>query len=102
VSEPIARQLKTLWFAHTSFFSHEPMEALAASLVEGAPQPLAKVYFTSGGSKAVEAALNLAREYHIERRPGLALGAGAGGRPRLETARSTGPRGSMPASSKKR
>lgn len=67
VSEAIARQLKTLPFAHTSFFSNEPMEALAARLVEGAPQPLAKVYFTSGGSEAMEAALKLARQYHVER-----------------------------------
>ena len=67
VSEAIARQLKTLPFAHTSFFSNEPMEALASRLVEGAPRPLAKVYFTSGGSEAMEAALKLARQYHLER-----------------------------------
>jgi len=67
VTEAIARQLKTLPFAHTSFFSNEPMEALAARLVDGAPRPLAKVYFTSGGSEAMEAALKLARQYHIER-----------------------------------
>ena len=66
VTDAIARQLKTLPFAHTSFFSNEPMEALAARLVEGAPRPLAKVYFTSGGSEAMEAALKLARQYHLE------------------------------------
>jgi adenosylmethionine-8-amino-7-oxononanoate aminotransferase len=67
VTDAIARQLKTLPFAHTSFFSNEPMEALAARLVEGAPRPLAKVYFTSGGSEAMEAALKLARQYHLEK-----------------------------------
>ena len=67
VTEAIARQLKTLPFAHTSFFSNQPMEALAARLVEGAPAPLDKVYFTSGGSEAMEAALKLARQYHLER-----------------------------------
>src|SRR4051812_27100450 len=49
VSEPIARQLKTAVVRAYLFL-----------------QP-----------RAVEAALNLARQYHIERRPGLALGAGA-------------------------
>ncbi len=67
VTDAIARQLETLPFAHTSFFSNEPMEALAARLVEGAPRPLAKVYFTSGGSEAMEAALKLARQYHLEK-----------------------------------
>ena len=67
VIEAIAQQLEALPFAHTSFFSNEPMEALAARLVESAPRPLDKVYFTSGGSEAMEAALKLARQYHVEK-----------------------------------
>jgi hypothetical protein len=43
------------------------MEALAAALVDGAPRPLDKVYFTSGGSEATEAALKLARQYFVEK-----------------------------------
>jgi adenosylmethionine-8-amino-7-oxononanoate aminotransferase len=67
VIEAIQRQLETLPFAHTSFFSNEPMEALAAALIEGAPRPLDRVYFTSGGSEAMEAALKLARQYFVEK-----------------------------------
>ena len=67
VIEAIARQLEALPFAHTSFFSNEPMEALAERLVADAPRPLDKVYFTSGGSEAMEAALKLARQYHVEK-----------------------------------
>ena len=67
VIEAIQRQLEALPFAHTSFFSNEPMEALADALIDGAPRPLDKVYFTSGGSEATEAALKLARQYFVEK-----------------------------------
>ena len=67
VIDAIERQLEALPFAHTSFFSNEPMEALADALIDGAPQPLDKVYFTCGGSEAVEAALKLARQYFVEK-----------------------------------
>jgi adenosylmethionine-8-amino-7-oxononanoate aminotransferase len=68
VIEAIQRQATKLAYAHTSFFSNEPMEALADFLVERAPGSLSKVYFVSGGSEAVEASLKLARQYFVERR----------------------------------
>src|SRR5918912_2146235 len=67
VSDAIARQLAALPYAHTSFFTNEPMEALAERLVATAPAPLDKVYFTAGGSEAMEAALKLGRQYFIEK-----------------------------------
>jgi adenosylmethionine-8-amino-7-oxononanoate aminotransferase len=67
VVRAIQEQLGRLPFAHTSFFSNEPMEALADVLVTHAPTPLEKVYFVSGGSEAVEAALKLARQYFVEK-----------------------------------
>jgi len=67
VVKAIQEQLGTLPFAHTSFFTNEPMEALADALVERAPAPLEKVYFVSGGSEAIEAALKLARQYFVEK-----------------------------------
>jgi adenosylmethionine-8-amino-7-oxononanoate aminotransferase len=63
----IQRQLEKLPFAHTSFFSNEPMEALADALIARAPKSFDKVYFVSGGSEAVEAALKLARQYFVEK-----------------------------------
>jgi len=57
VSDAIAGQLAKLPYAHTSFFSNEPMEALATRLIATAPAALDKVYFTSGGAEAMEAAL---------------------------------------------
>lgn len=59
-------QIDRLAYAHTSFFTSEVSEALADHLVEHAPAGLDQVYFVSGGSEAVEAALKLARQYFVE------------------------------------
>ncbi|MDX1609680.1 MAG: aspartate aminotransferase family protein [Halofilum sp. (in: g-proteobacteria)] len=67
VIEAIRDQVSRLAYAHTAFFTNEPMEALAATLAEAAPGDLERVYFVSGGSEAVEAALKLARQYWVER-----------------------------------
>ena len=67
VVHAIQEQLARLPFAHTSFFTNEPLEALADALVSRAPAPLEKAYFVSGGSEAVEAALKLARQYFVEK-----------------------------------
>ena len=66
VIEAIKAQLDRLPFAHTSFFTNQPMEDLACELVEHAPAGIERVYFCSGGSEAVEAALKLARQYFVE------------------------------------
>jgi adenosylmethionine-8-amino-7-oxononanoate aminotransferase len=66
VIDAIKAQLDQLPFAHTSFFTNEPMEDLACELVENAPAGIERVYFCSGGSEAVEAALKLARQYFVE------------------------------------
>jgi adenosylmethionine-8-amino-7-oxononanoate aminotransferase len=61
------RQLDKLAYAHTSFFSSEPAEALAECLAADAPGDLRHVYFVSGGSEGIEAALKMARQYFVER-----------------------------------
>ncbi len=60
-------QLDKLAFAHTSFFTSEVAEQLADDLVAHAPAGLNHVFYVSGGSEAVEAALKLARQYYVER-----------------------------------
>jgi adenosylmethionine-8-amino-7-oxononanoate aminotransferase len=67
VIQAIQRQLEKLPFAHTSFFTNEPMEELADALIARAPKSFDKVYFVSGGSEAIEAALKLARQYFVEK-----------------------------------
>lgn len=66
IIEAIREQVGNLAYAHTSFFTNEPMEALADLLIEGAPAGISKAYFVSGGSEAIEAALKLARQYFVE------------------------------------
>ena len=60
-------QIDRIAFAHTSFFSSDPIEELADMLAGSAPGDLNKVYFSSGGSEAIEAALKLARQYFLEK-----------------------------------
>jgi adenosylmethionine-8-amino-7-oxononanoate aminotransferase len=59
-------QIDRIAYAHTSFFTTEVSERLADHLVTHAPEGLDHVYFVSGGSEAVEAALKLARQYFVE------------------------------------
>jgi adenosylmethionine-8-amino-7-oxononanoate aminotransferase len=60
-------QLDQLAYAHTSFFTSQVAEELADDLVAHAPAGLGHVFYVSGGSEAVEAALKLARQYFVER-----------------------------------
>ncbi len=70
----IKTQLDKLEFAHTGFFTSEPAEQLANTLIANVPgnvplsalEKLDRVYFVSGGSEAIEAALKLARQYFLE------------------------------------
>jgi adenosylmethionine-8-amino-7-oxononanoate aminotransferase len=59
-------QIDRLAYAHTSFFSTAVAEQLADQLITTAPDGMSHVYFVSGGSEAVEAALKMARQYFVE------------------------------------
>jgi adenosylmethionine-8-amino-7-oxononanoate aminotransferase len=59
-------QIDRLAYAHTSFFTSDVAEALADQLTRTAPPDLARVYFVSGGSEAIEASLKMARQYFVE------------------------------------
>ncbi|MBU9220296.1 aspartate aminotransferase family protein [Burkholderia multivorans] len=67
VIDAIKRQVQQLPYAHTSFFTTDAAEELADRLVAAAPAGLEHVYFVSGGSEAIEAALKLARQYFVEK-----------------------------------
>src|SRR6202521_5428509 len=60
-------QLDRLAYAHTSFFTTQVAEELADDLIAHAPRGIGHVFYVSGGSEAVEAALKLARQYFVER-----------------------------------
>lgn len=59
-------QLDHLEYAHTSFFTTQAAEDLADELVAHAPAGMGHVFYVSGGSEAIEAALKLARQYFVE------------------------------------
>lgn len=67
IADVVARQTKTLAYAHTSFFTSEPAEALAEYLLGHEPGGLSHAYFVSSGSEAVEACLKMARQYFVEK-----------------------------------
>ena len=63
----IAEQAGRLEYVHTGFFTTDAAEELAALLAEMSGGALERVWYTSSGSEATEAALKLARQYHLER-----------------------------------
>ncbi len=60
-------QLDRLEYAHTSFFTTDAAEELGNELITHAPAGMSHVYFVSGGSEGIEAALKMARQYFFER-----------------------------------
>jgi adenosylmethionine-8-amino-7-oxononanoate aminotransferase len=59
-------QIDRIAYAHTSFFTTDVAEQLADRLVADAPAGISHVYFVSGGSEAIEAALKMARQHFVE------------------------------------
>ena len=62
--EAAARQVEELDFYTLWSYAHPRAIELAARIASLAPGDLNRVFFTSGGSEAVESALKLARNYH--------------------------------------
>jgi adenosylmethionine-8-amino-7-oxononanoate aminotransferase len=59
-----ADQAKELGFYTNWSYAHPRAIELAARIAELAPGDLNRVFFTSGGSEAVESAIKLSRQYH--------------------------------------
>jgi adenosylmethionine-8-amino-7-oxononanoate aminotransferase len=67
IVDAAAAQAKELSYVYYHHFTNETQERLARRLLEVAAPAMARVRFVSGGSEANEAALRLARSYHVER-----------------------------------
>lgn len=69
VRDAVTAQMNTLSFAHTGLFTNEPAERLADFLIARAPEGTGegRVMYLGSGSEAMEAAMKLARQYHLER-----------------------------------
>jgi len=64
VAQAGADQARELGFFTNWTYAHPPSIELAARIASLAPGDLNRVFFTSGGSEAVESALKLCRQYH--------------------------------------
>jgi len=60
-----SKQAETMAFFPVWGMAHPPAAALAAKLAELSPGDMDRVFFTSGGSEAVESAWKLARQYFL-------------------------------------
>ena len=64
IGEAAKRQIEELGFYTNWTYAHPRAIELAAKIAELAPGDLNRVFFTSGGSEAVESAFKLVRQYH--------------------------------------
>jgi adenosylmethionine-8-amino-7-oxononanoate aminotransferase len=67
LADAAARQSRELAFFTNWSYAHPRSIELATKLAELAPGDLNRVFFTSGGSEAVETAIKLVRQYHLLR-----------------------------------
>lgn len=65
ILEAMWKQAAQVSFAYRTQFENEPAVELGRALVERLTGGLERVFYVSGGSKAVEAAIKLARQFHV-------------------------------------
>lgn len=66
IANAAATQAEKLGFFPLWSYAHQPAIELAARIAKLAPGDLNRVFFTSGGSEAVESAWKLVRQYYAE------------------------------------
>lgn len=67
MAEAIAKQAEELAYASPFVFLSKPAIALSKKLAEISPEPLTRVFISSGGAEAVEAAFAMARQYYFNK-----------------------------------
>ena len=70
VWDALAQEGERVTFVYSAGFTHPWQEQLASAILELAPDNMAAVYFTSGGSEANESAWKLSRQYFVEQGKG--------------------------------
>ena len=69
VRQAVLNQMDQVSYCHSLFYGTAAAEDLAKLLTESSGGELVRAFFISSGSEAVEAALKLARQYHMEKKP---------------------------------
>lgn len=69
IAKAIADQMDKVSYCHSLFYATDATEDLADLLVESTNGEMARAFIISSGSEAIEAALKLARQYHLEKSP---------------------------------
>lgn len=66
ILQKVAYQMGKVGYVHGTQFTTQSIEEYAEALGKILPKGLEKIYFLSGGSESVEAAIKLARQYYLE------------------------------------
>ncbi|KAK3110202.1 hypothetical protein LTR53_015758 [Teratosphaeriaceae sp. CCFEE 6253] len=69
VRKAINDQMDSVSYCHSLFYATSAAEDLASFLIDSTDGEMARAFFISSGSEAIEAALKLARQYHLEKKP---------------------------------
>lgn len=66
VAQAVYDQILRADYIHPTMFTTAPVEKLATALAAHAPEGMDRFYFLSGGAEAVETAVKMARQIHLE------------------------------------
>lgn len=66
IARAVFKQVMQCDYVHGTMFTSSSVENLASALAAHAPAGIERFYFLSGGGEAVEAAIKLARQIHLE------------------------------------
>ncbi len=65
IADAVSAQLRQGYYFHPTMFTNPAVEDLASKLAEHAPKGITRFYFMTTGSEAVETAIKLARQVHL-------------------------------------
>jgi len=66
IAQKAMEQMAQAGFVHGTQFTTRAMEEYAEALAGVLPKGIDKIYFLSGGSESIEAAVKMARQYHFD------------------------------------
>lgn len=69
IRNAVFEQMEDVSYCHSLFYATSATEELANVLIDSTGGEMSRVFVVSSGSEAMEAALKLARQYHLEKKP---------------------------------